>query len=148
MSRTINTPSTSRISPPRHVHNLQAVPVSQDEALLRLKMQARRTRKPNEETRIQRACLQLLTLRRITAWRVNTGIIMLGPRPIQMGAKGMSDILGLLPGGRFLAVEVKTLGQQPNEDQWRFLNQVRDAGGVALVVHSAAQLNVEIERLR
>lgn len=50
---------------------------------------------------------------------------------------GMSDIVGQMKDGRFLAMECKRRGEYPTEAQQRFLELVRDAGGVAGVVRSA-----------
>jgi hypothetical protein len=57
------------------------------------------------------------------------------------GAEGCSDVLGLLsPSGRFLAVEVKRVGGRLTERQRGFLDAINRAGGLGVVVHSAAEL--------
>jgi len=98
------------------------------------------------EKDILKACLDLLALRRIPAWRSNSGRLRVergGKTHLYAfsGAKGLSDILGLLPpSGRFLAVETKRPGNKPTADQEHFLGMVRDAGGLALVVTGVAEL--------
>lgn len=51
---------------------------------------------------------------------------------------GISDRIGVLPGGRFLAIEIKAPGKKPNLSlpQYNFLNRVLLNGGVAAVADS------------
>ena len=94
---------------------------------------------PKPETKLVAACLRLLQLRGIYAWRNNTGVA----RPqrkdgsrgfVRFGKKGSADILGVLPGGRFIAVECKVGRNSTTPDQDDFLGRVRAAGGLAVVV--------------
>ena len=70
---------------------------------------------PTRERDVLSACLALLRLRRIFAWRQNSGAMRKpagksGSRERFIrfaGAAGVADIIGILPGGRFLAVECK-----------------------------------------
>lgn len=50
--------------------------------------------------------------------------------------RGVSDILGILPGGRFLAIEVKRPSGVVSEHQQTFLNAVNQAGGAGFVARS------------
>jgi hypothetical protein len=52
------------------------------------------------------------------------------------GLKGSSDILGVLPGGRFLAVEYKAEHGWLSPEQWEFLNDIAVLGGLAVVAKS------------
>lgn len=94
---------------------------------------------PKPETKLVAACLRLLQLRGIYAWRNNTGVA----RPqrkdgsrgfVRFGKKGSADILGVLPGGRMLAVECKVGRNTTTPDQDEFLASVSSAGGLAVVV--------------
>ncbi len=49
---------------------------------------------------------------------------------------GISDILGVLPGGRLLAIEVKTEKGKLSPHQERFIQNVNDNGGLAFVARS------------
>ena len=60
-------------------------------------------------------------------WKVHQG---LGCQP------GIADILGVLPGGRMLAIEVKTERGKLSPHQQRFLKNVTDNGGLAFVARS------------
>jgi hypothetical protein len=103
--------------------------------------------KAGNETSLVRACLRYLSLRGIPAWRTNSGAMTVRgaggkERFVRFnGAKGCSDLLGLLPpSGRFLAVECKMRGNKPTADQQGFLDVVAAAGGLAVVVHDVADL--------
>ncbi len=88
-----------------------------------------------------RACLDYLALAKIRAWRNNTGALPDATgRPVRFGLAGSSDILGVLPGGRFLAVECKAPGGRTTDLQDQFLDSVTQAGGLALVVRSMDDL--------
>jgi hypothetical protein len=50
--------------------------------------------------------------------------------------KGVSDILGILPGGRFLAIECKSKTGRMTVEQEVFLQDVRAKGGVAFMARS------------
>jgi hypothetical protein len=101
-------------------------------------------KKPREQDLVN-ACLQLLKLRGVFAWRNNSGAFVLGEgkgrRFFRAGLVGGSDILGVLhPTGQLLAVEVKRPGGKPTPQQQAFLDAVRAAGGVAAVVRDVAEL--------
>lgn len=71
-------------------------------------------------------------------WRNNTGQLpdAMG-RPIKFGlCVGSSDIIGICPDGRFLAVEVKAASGRVSETQSRFIAAVRKAGGRAGVARN------------
>jgi hypothetical protein len=55
--------------------------------------------------------------------------------------KGSADILGCLPGGKFLAVETKAPAGRLSPEQLEFLEKIRGIGGVAIVAHSAWELD-------
>jgi hypothetical protein len=126
--------------------------------------------KGTKEADVLRGCLQYLKLRGIPAWRANSGgATFAGPggrrRFVRFtGARGCADILGILPRvgggpssdgrrylsprtGVFLAVECKAGKGRLTAEQEAFLDAVRKAGGVSLVVHSVSELVEELERL-
>ena len=61
---------------------------------------------------------------------------------------GISDIIGLLPDGRFLAIECKIAPNKPSEHQAEFLSSVAKQGGVALVIYEVNQLARAIDAIR
>lgn len=100
------------------------------------------------ERSILAECLRYLALRHITHWRMNSGMAMLPgaggkAMPVRFGAKGMADILAVLPGGRFWAIECKRVGKQPTADQEAFCRAVEAAGGTYTVAYGVG----EVERV-
>ncbi len=79
-----------------------------------------------KETELVKACLQYLKLKGVMAWRINAGggipIVQPGQkrRAIHLAPQGMSDIIGILPGGSFLAIECKIGRNKLSPYQGRF----------------------------
>lgn len=47
--------------------------------------------------------------------------------------KGIADILGIFPNGKFLAIEIKTKTGRVSPDQKMFLDRINEMGGLAFV---------------
>ena len=95
------------------------------------------------ESDVQASCLAYLRARRIFHWRQNSGAFMAksGNWVKCCSIKGVSDILGVLPDGRFLAVECKSeAGGRLSPEQREFLMNVNANGGLGLVVRSVGEL--------
>ncbi|MDR0731206.1 MAG: VRR-NUC domain-containing protein, partial [Treponema sp.] len=60
------------------------------------------------------------------------------------GLKGSSDILGLLPGGRFLAVECKAPDGRLSPEQRQFLADIKAQGGLAIVARSCRDIEAAL----
>jgi len=58
--------------------------------------------------------------------------------------KGVSDILGILPGGRILAIEVKTEKGRVSPEQQFFIQKINDRGGLAFVARSIYDVEKEL----
>ena len=73
-----------------------------------------------------------------TVWRNNVGALQdKTGRLVRYGlCKGSSDLIGICPDGRFLAVEVKTSTGHVRPDQVLFIDAVRSKGGRAGVARS------------
>jgi hypothetical protein len=123
------------------------------------------------ESTIQRAILERIGARRdVRLWRNNTGTavpmhvvstalallttgrvaqavnLLRSATPIRFGLVGSADLLGIIkPSGKFLAVEVKSATGRVSEQQQRFLDMVRDFGGVAVVARSVDDVERAIE---
>lgn len=61
--------------------------------------------------------------------------------------RGVSDILGVVPGGRILAIEVKAKGGKVSDDQEKFLDAIASAGGVAFVAYSLDEVQKQFKIL-
>lgn len=93
-------------------------------------------------------CLEWLALHRIFAWRNNTGSYKTPEgRFIRYGHVGSADILGLLPDGRFLAVECKAATGKQSKAQKTFQQMVERNGGAYIVARSTADLERAIVQL-
>lgn len=104
---------------------------------------------PTENDVVQ-ACLQWLALHNVMAWRNQTTGLYDPTRKVFRkftGLKGVSDILGILPGGRFLAVEAKKKGGYPSPEQREFIQNVNDRGGIAFVARSTEDLETHLKGL-
>ena len=95
------------------------------------------------ESDVLAACLQYANLHQRVAWaqRMNTGAWEIdegqddsGQRPgrfIRFGFPGLSDIVGQLKDGRWLAFETKRAGKKPTRGQLAFLALVNTHNGLA-----------------
>jgi len=98
------------------------------------------------EKDIQRVVLQWLALAGVFAFRVNSGGMRWRDtkgksRYMQFnGAEGCSDVVGVLPDGRALFVEVKRPGGKATEKQLGFLAAAQTAGAVAVVATGVEDL--------
>lgn len=97
-----------------------------------------------------KSCLDYLAAKRIFAFRINTTGVFDPSKQIFRkftGMKGVSDILGILPNGKFMSLECKIKPNKPTEDQDLFMDNVTDNGGVALLVYSIDELDSDIQEL-
>lgn len=85
-------------------------------------------------------CLKALALAKIYHWRNNTGSFAAGSRYIECGLKGSADILGLLPDGRFLAIECKSERGLLSEAQKLFRSKIQGNNGVYVVIRAPREM--------
>jgi hypothetical protein len=104
--------------------------------------------KKQSESAILAQCLEWLAIKRIFAWRNNTGSFRTPDgRFIRYGHVGSSDILGIIPfdgvgwsRGAILAVECKTRDGRQSKPQKVFEDMVNKSGGVYLIARNTADL--------
>jgi len=77
------------------------------------------------ETEIKKQILDYLKTRGIEAWRNNTGT----RGRVQFGKKDSPDVIGYLPNGLFLGIEIKRPGSRPTVGQFEFLLRLNNSGG-------------------
>jgi hypothetical protein len=97
-------------------------------------------KKVRSEANVQGDCMIALSDAGCVIWRNNCGQLPdRTGRPIRYGVgnPGGSDLIGIAPDGRFLAVECKTAIGQPTDAQVRFIDAVRAKGGRAGIARSA-----------
>ena len=94
-----------------------------------------------KESDIQRLIMLALSEAGCLIWRNNTGVLKNAAGiPIKFGlCVGSSDLIGLTPTGRFLAVEIKTPTGKATHEQLRFIEAVRARGGIAGIARSPAE---------
>lgn len=108
------------------------------------------------ESSVEQQILMYLKAKRVFVWKNKTtgtfnnkaGKYIKSPYQLN----GVSDILGILPDGRFLAIEVKrpyVRGVQsagkPTREQLRFINNINNFGGVAFVCDSIESLRENLK---
>ncbi len=97
-------------------------------------------------------CLERLHELGCLAWRNDVGageVIRKGcaPRYIKWGLDvGSSDIIGLTPDGRFLAIEAKTGNATTSKEQDVFIAAVNNSGGIAAVVRDVSEIETILRR--
>jgi len=102
------------------------------------------------EGEIQNQILDWLNLKQIFNWRQNTMGVYCGSddqgkaKFRKAPATGVADILGVLPNGRFLAIECKRPGGKPSPEQIEFIDNVNANGGLAFI---ADNLDIVIETI-
>ena len=94
-----------------------------------------------KESEIQQAIIEYLHTLKIYCWRNNTTGVYSEKagcfiKSGQGTLKGVSDILGILPDGRFLAIEVKRPKKLPTTEQSEFIRMINRNGGIAFVATS------------
>lgn len=94
-----------------------------------------------KESDIQRLIMLALSEAGCIIWRNNTGVLKNAAGiPIKFGlCVGSSDLIGITPSGRFLAVEIKTPKGKATPEQIRFIEAVRARGGIAGIARSPAE---------
>ena len=83
-------------------------------------------------------------------WRQNTGGAYFKGKGgknqfVRFGKKGISDILGIMNDGKFLAIEVKRPGAKPTIHQKHFLNEIHKAKGISIVATSIEDVNMRLQ---
>ena len=117
---------------------LQAISTREDAPRIdvgaKLKREASSSGKPLERD-VLRAVLDYLRVHPLVAWRgrINSGAVQ---NPNGQFVRfnqiaGISDVIGQMKTGHFLAMEVKRPGEKPTEPQMLFLRMVQQHGGCA-----------------
>lgn len=97
------------------------------------------------EKQIENAILEYLNMKNIFAWKVKT-MGTFDPQtktfraPSKYYLKGQPDITAILPGGKFLGIEVKSKLGRLSEHQKIFHLRIRQAGGLAIVARSVGDV--------
>jgi hypothetical protein len=102
----------------------------------------------NDHSGLVTQVVQALNYYGCIAWKSNTGAARYegagGSRFVQFGIAGCADILGLLPGGRFMAVEIKLGKDRIRPQQQDFLDAVDAHQGLAIVLRFPADAIADV----
>jgi hypothetical protein len=105
------------------------------------------SKRTTPEGAVLAGCLRYLRRRNIYHWRNSVGAVQIRPGQwYRYGKVGSSDILGCLPGGRFLAIETKAPEGRLSPEQKTFLTEIRELGGLAMVVKSWQEIDNALRR--
>lgn len=63
------------------------------------------------------------------------------------GIKGIADIVGISPKGKYVAIECKIEPNKPTLLQKLFLDEVRQRGGIAMVIYSLEDLEKQLKEV-
>lgn len=105
------------------------------------------------EAEVQKACLAILAARGILCFRSNSRMFKVPgkggrDRLMRMGlGAGSCDLVGVMPDGRFLGLEIKREGAQPTREQIAWMIRVNIAGGLAFWVDSPDGLILALDAI-
>lgn len=100
------------------------------------------------ETDLSRAIREALTRLGVTITRHQCGTIFLGGRVLQLGESGWPDIIGFMPDGRFVGIEVKAPKGRKRDKQEQWAEKAKAAGCVVGTVRSVAEAVALVQRAR
>ena len=95
-----------------------------------------------KESEIQKQILDFLESKGFIVTKVNNGThaVRGGYIRSRNSNKGMADIIGISPCGRFIACEVKKSGGVASEAQVAFSDEINKRGGVSMIVESLGEV--------
>lgn len=103
------------------------------------------------EAEVLDAVLDVLQAHRVTAWRMNVGVVKYDDRVVKFGTPGFADVLAIpIVSGKFrglpvswcapVFIEVKSPTGRQSSEQKSFQRQVCDAGAEYWIVRSPEDL--------
>ena len=93
-------------------------------------------------------CLVHLSSVGIFSYSNNTGVVKNANRYQKYGFVGSPDILGIMPDGRYLGIEIKTGNAVQNKNQKKFEKKITDNNGIYWVVRSLEDLHGKLALYR
>lgn len=106
----------------------------------------KKKKKPSEsESSIQNKILSYLGKTNLLFWRQNAGALFIGGRMVRLGAKGLPDIVIVIPpNGKILGLEVKSKTGRLRPAQEEFRDRLLRSGGRYAVVRSLNEVRLAI----
>ncbi len=90
----------------------------------------------NKTKKVKEKVIQSHILAYLGSVGISADIITLGA----YSGKGVADIIGCLPDGRYLAIEVKCAGKKPTELQAIWLKEKTKTNAITMVAHSVEEV--------
>lgn len=103
------------------------------------------------ENDLKKSIVDYLKLMVFMAWVQNVGGMVVTAKSgkqrfVRFGFVGLSDILCVLPGGRFMVVETKRLDNTASQAQKDFLADVDRLGGISILAYSLDDVTVRLKK--
>ncbi len=83
----------------------------------------------------------------LTLWKNATGAVKIGDRFLRFGMKGSPDILGIIDGGIFIGIEVKTGNAHQTAEQKFFEAMVLRRGGVYVLARCVEDVETALQKV-
>lgn len=96
------------------------------------------------ESQVQGQILDWLDRKGIFHYRQNTGGAKLKGFYVKFGKKGAPDIVAIY-GGIYVGIEVKKSGKQQTAEQHKYMQNVRNAGGVYILAYQVEDVTKVLE---
>ena len=101
----------------------------------------RKRRGKQKEGAVVNACIRWLYAYGCYVWRNNTGSYKTeSGQHVSYGKKGSADIIGIMPDGRFIAIECKYGKNDLSACQEEFRDRILEKGGVFITARSIDDL--------
>lgn len=105
-----------------------------------------------KESKLQKEIIDYLKIRGCVVFKHrNVGIYKQSTGkyiPLSAGEKGISDIIGCMPDGKFIAIEVKAEKGKPSENQIEFLEKVKKNKGISILAYSITDVFDKLEAIK
>ena len=96
------------------------------------------------ESAVQGQILDWLARKGIFHYRQNTGGANLKGFYVRFGKKGAPDIVAIYR-GMYVGIEVKKAGEKQTDDQHKYMQNVRNAGGVYILAYQVEDVTQVLE---
>lgn len=99
------------------------------------------------EKDIQKLILEWLRWQKVFCWKMNNSAVYIKSKDRYMKSplRGVSDILGIINGGTFLAIEVKAEKGKVSPEQQEFIDNITKNGGIAFVARCLEDVKLSLK---
>lgn len=101
-----------------------------------------------EEAVLQRHCMEILKASGLLWWRVPNGAVKHSGVMKKSPMAGHPDLAGLLPSGRYFAIELKASKGILQANQVEWIEKIKASGGLAVVIRSVDEILNFLEKAK